>query len=289
MKGILLAGGSGSRLYPVTLVASKQLQRVYDKPMIYYPLSTLLEAGIEEIAIITTRQDSLRFEQLLGDGKRFGCRFQYRTQDLPEGIAQAFVIMEDFIAGENVCLILGDNIFYGKTGFKDAVQHFQSGALIFGCEVAEPRRYGVLDLDADGKLRGIVEKPQTPPSSYAVPGFYIYDREVVERTKKIQPSKRGELEITDLNVSYIKDGKLKFELLSKEAYWMDVGTSSSLEKASERIRSMEEKQRVKIGCPEEAAFSRGLLSLAQLQEEISKMPDCEYREYLQGVTKRYIR
>lgn len=280
MKGIILAGGAGSRLYPLTLVASKQLQPVYDKPMVYYPLTTLIEGGIRELCLISTPQDLPRFRQLLGDGSRFGLTIDYREQAKPAGIAQAFLIAESFIGKDSVTLILGDNIFYGGDAFGSVFSDFRSGATIFGYHVNDPERYGVVEFDGQGQAISIEEKPKQPRSNYAVPGLYIYDNEVLDTVKSQRPSARGELEITDVNVSYLKRGKLRVSRLSRGFAWLDAGTSSSLHEASAYVQTIEKRVGVKIGCPEEAAFRAGFLSLAQLAELSEKMPHCEYRAYL---------
>lgn len=283
MKGIILAGGAGSRLYPLTLVASKQLQPVYDKPMVYYPLTTLIEGGIKELCLISTPHDLPRFKQLLGDGSRFGLTIDYREQEKPAGIAQAFLIAESFIGKDNVTLILGDNIFYGGDAFGKAFGEFRGGATIFGYHVNDPERYGVVEFDANGQAISIEEKPKQPKSNYAVPGLYIYDNDVLNIVKNQKPSARGELEITDVNVSYLKRGTLRVSRLTRGFAWLDAGTSSSLHEASAYVQTIEKRAGVKIGCPEEAAFRAGTLSLSQLTECAAKMPNCEYREYLSGV------
>ena len=283
MKGIILAGGAGSRLYPLTLVASKQLQPVYDKPMVYYPLTTLIEGGIREFCLISTPHDLPRFQQLLGDGSRFGVTIDYREQAKPAGIAQAFLIAESFIGKDNVTLILGDNIFYGGDAFGRAFSEFKGGATIFGYHVNDPERYGVVEFDAAGQAISIEEKPKQPKSNYAVPGLYIYDNDVLNIVKNQKPSPRGELEITDVNVSYLKRGTLRVSRLTRGFAWLDAGTSSSLHEASAYVQTIEKRAGVKIGCPEEASFRAGTLSLAQLAELTAKIPNCEYREYLDGV------
>lgn len=280
MKGIILAGGAGSRLYPLTLVAGKQLQPVYDKPMVYYPLTTLIEGGIQEFCLISTPHDLPRFKQLLGDGRRFGLRIDYREQAEPAGIAQAILIAESFIGGDNVALILGDNIFFGGDAFSQAFAGFRGGATIFGYHVNDPERYGVVEFDAQGRAISIEEKPRSPKSDYAVPGLYLYDNEVVALTKAQKPSARGELEITDLNVAYLRQGKLHVQRLTRGVAWLDAGTSSSLHEASAYVQTIEKRAGIKIGCPEEAAFRAGFLSLEQLGELTAKMPNCEYRAYL---------
>jgi glucose-1-phosphate thymidylyltransferase len=280
MKGIILAGGAGSRLFPLTLVASKQLQPVYDKPMVYYPLTTLIEGGIRELCLISTPQDLPRFQQLLGDGSNWGLTIDYRPQAKPEGIAQAFLIAESFIGSDNVTLILGDNVFYGGDSFYRAFADFQGGATIYGYHVHDPERYGVVEFDRKGQAISIEEKPKQPKSNYAVPGLYLYDNEVVQITKNLKPSARGELEITDVNVAYLRKGALRVCRLGRGFAWLDAGTSSSLHEASAYVQTIEKRQGIKIGCPEEAAFRRGFLSLEQLEALTAKMPKCEYRDYL---------
>lgn len=280
MKGIILAGGAGSRLFPLTLVASKQLQPVYDKPMVYYPLTTLIEGGIREICLISTPQDLPRFRQLLGDGRAWGLRLEYREQPRPEGIAQAFLIADSFIGGDKVTLILGDNVFYGDGSFHKAFHEFQSGATIFGYHVNDPERYGVVEFDDSGRAISIEEKPRRPKSNYAVPGLYLFDEQILEITRALKPSARGELEITDVNVEYLRRGQLRVMRLNRGFAWLDAGTSSSLHEASAYVQTIEKRQGIKIGCPEEAAFRRGFLTLAGLEALIEKMPNCEYRGYL---------
>ena len=289
MKGIILAGGAGSRLFPLTLVASKQLQPVYDKPMVYYPLTTLIEGGIREFCLISTPHDLPRFKQLLGDGGSWGLTIEYREQAKPEGIAQAFLIAESFIGNDAVTLILGDNIFYGGDSFQKAFAEFKGGATIFGYHVNDPERYGVVEFDAQGRAISIEEKPKQPKSNYAVPGLYIFDNQAVALTKAMKPSARGELEITDLNMAYLRRGQLRVQRLNRGFAWLDAGTSSSLYEASAYVQTIEKRQGVKIGCPEEAAFRQGFLSLTQLDALASKLPKCEYRAYLEELvaeTKR---
>jgi glucose-1-phosphate thymidylyltransferase len=281
MKGIILAGGAGSRLFPLTLVASKQLQPVYDKPMVYYPLTTLIEGGVREFCLISTPQDLPRFRQLLGDGSQWGLAIEYREQAKPEGIAQAFLIAESFIGGDAVTLILGDNVFYGGDSFQKAFADFKGGATIFGYHVHDPERYGVVAFDAGGRAISIEEKPKQPKSNYAVPGLYIYDNSVVALTKAMKPSPRGELEITDVNVEYLRRGQLRVFRLNRSFAWLDAGTSSSLHEASAYVQTIEKRQGIKIGCPEEAAFRRGFLTLDQLEALSARMPRCEYRDYLE--------
>ena len=283
MKGIILAGGAGSRLYPLTLVASKQLQPVFDKPMVYYPLTTLIEGGIRELCLISTPQDLPRFRQLLGDGSRFGVRIEYREQARPEGIAQAFLIAESFIGRDPVTLILGDNIFYGGDSFQRSFGEFKAGATIFGYHVNDPERYGVVEFDAHGHAVSIEEKPEQPRSNYAVPGLYLYDNEIVSITRNLKPSARGELEITAVNVEYLQRGALRVQRLARGFAWLDAGTSSSLHEASAYVQTIEKRAGIKIGCPEEAAFRSGILSLDRLDEISRTMPKCEYRDYLDGV------
>jgi glucose-1-phosphate thymidylyltransferase len=283
MKGIILAGGTGSRLYPLTLVASKQLQPVYDKPMVYYPLTTLIEGGIREFCLISTPPDLPRFRQLLGDGRAWGLDIQYREQPKPEGIAQAFLIAESFIGPDAVTLILGDNIFYGGEALHKALAEFKDGATIFGYHVNDPERYGVVEFDAEGRALSIEEKPQRPKSNYAVPGLYIYDNQIREIARNLKPSARGELEITDVNLEYLKRGQLRAHRLGRGFAWLDAGTSSSLHEASAYVQTIEKRAGVKIGCPEEAAFRRGFLPLGWLEALAGKMPQCEYRDYLAEV------
>ncbi len=282
MKGIILAGGAGSRLYPLTLVASKQLQPVYDKPMVYYPLTTLIEGGIRELCLISTPQDLPRFRQLLGDGSRFGLTIDYREQEKPAGIAQAFLIAESFIGKANVTLILGDNIFYGGDTFQNAFAEFKSGATIFGYHVNDPERYGVVEFDAHGKAVSIEEKPKSPKSNFAVPGLYIFDNQVIGITKNLKPSARGELEITAVNVEYLRRGELRVQRLNRGFAWLDAGTSSSLHDASAYVQTIEKRAGIKIGCPEETSFRQKFVSLAQLEKIVEAMPHCEYRSYLEN-------
>ncbi len=284
-KGIILAGGAGTRLYPLTLVASKQLQPVYDKPMIYYPLATLMAAGIRDILIISTPQDVPRFEDLLGDGSRWGIRLSYAVQPEPKGIAQAFLIGEDFIAGDSVCLILGDNLFYGKMGLDRIVADFKGGARVFGYPVTDPERYGVVEFDREGKVLSIEEKPQKPKSHYAVPGLYLYDGKVVELARNLKPSARGELEITDLNLEYLHRDELMVEKLGRGIAWLDTGTHMSLLEASHFIGTLEARQGLKIACLEEIAFSRGFIDERQMRSVIDQTPKSSYREYLEAVLR----
>ena len=283
MKGIILAGGAGSRLYPLTLVASKQLQPVYDKPMVYYPLTTLIEGGIRDLCLISTPHDLPRFKQMLGDGSRFGISIEYREQLEPRGIAQAFLVAESFIGQDKVALILGDNIFYGSDVFYRKIAEFKTGAMIFGYHVHDPERYGVVEFDGEGRAISIEEKPKQPKSDYAVPGLYLYDNHVVTIAKALKPSARGELEISDVNVAYLKRGQMHVHRLSRGFAWLDAGTSSSLHDASAYVQAIEKRAGIKIGCPEEAAFRAGFLKLTQLEELTGRMPNCEYRAYLNEV------
>lgn len=284
MKGIILAGGSGTRLYPITQAISKQLMPIYDKPMIYYPISVLLFAGIREILIITTPEDSSQFKKLLGDGKEIGCAFSYAVQEVPNGLAQAFVIGEEFIGNDKVALILGDNIFYGS-GFRKLVQSFYNveGAAVFAYEVADPERYGVVEFDKNFKAISIEEKPNDPKSNYAVPGLYFYDNTVVEIAKNIQPSPRGEYEITDVNRVYLENGTLQVGVMDRGTAWLDTGTFDSLSDATEFVRVIEKRQGQKIGCIEEIAYRMGFLSKESLNTIAEKYKKSGYGEYLRRV------
>ncbi|MBG87656.1 MAG: glucose-1-phosphate thymidylyltransferase [Verrucomicrobiales bacterium] len=283
MKGIVLAGGVGSRLYPLTDVVSKQLQPVYDKPMVYYPLTVLIASGIREICLISSPAQLPNFERLLGDGRKWGIEIEYREQSKPEGIAQAFLIADSFIRDHPVALILGDNVFSGGDAFPRAVAAFESGATVFAYHVRNPERYGVVEFDSEFRPVSIVEKPRRPKSNYAVPGVYLYDNQVVEIAKKVQPSERGELEITDIHQTYLARGQLCVERLSRGFAWLDAGTSTSLHEASSYVGTIEKRQGIKIGCPEEAALVRNFLTRAQFDALIEEMPDCEYRSYLKNV------
>jgi len=283
MKGILLAGGAGSRLYPLTSIVSKQLQPVYDKPMIYYPLTVLIASGIRDLCLITTPQDLPKFQQLLDDGSQWGISIEYRVQAAPNGIAQAFLIAEDFIGKDNVTLILGDNIFFGGDAFPRAISGFTSGAVIFAYHVTDPERYGVVEFAENGQAISIEEKPAQPRSNFAVPGVYLYDNEVISIARNTALSPRGELEITDVNKEYLRRGDLKVHRLSRGIAWLDAGTSSSLHEASAYVQTIEKRQGMKLGCPEEAAFHRGFLSLEQFEALVAGMPRCEYSDYLHEV------
>ena len=282
MKGIVLAGGAGSRLDPVTRVASKQLQPVYDKPMIYYPLATLLEADIRDILLISTPEDTPRFSDLLGDGSQWGMSISYAVQERPSGIAQAFLVGEEFV-DDAVALILGDNIFYGSFGLPNVVSTFEEGAVIFGYPVSDPRRYGVVTVDDQGLATSLEEKPPEPKSNLAVPGLYFYDENVVEITKGLEPSARGELEITDVNRAYMDKGNLRVVRLGRGVAWLDSGTHDSLLEAANFIATIEHRQGLKIACLEEIALERGFVSREQLEAQVARMPDSTYRDYVQRV------
>ena len=285
-KGIILAGGSGSRLYPMTVSVSKQLLPVYDKPMIYYPLSTLMQAGIRQILIITTPDDASTYRSLLGDGQNWGLEIQYATQAKPEGLAQAFLIGEEFIGESRVCLILGDNIFYGH-GIEETLRRAvtQEGASIFAYYVNDPERYGVVVLNEENEPVDLEEKPTVPKSSYAVTGIYMYESSVIDIAKSIKPSARGELEITDVNKAYLKKGTLKVEFFSRGTAWLDTGTTHSLLDAANFIRVLEERQGLKIGCPEEIAYRQKFISEDQLRELAKNQKNSRYGQYLLGLLR----
>ena len=283
MKGIVLAGGSGTRLYPITRAASKQLLPVYDKPMVYYPISVLMLAGIRDILVISTPEDLPSFERLLGDGSDFGVRFSYKVQPRPEGLAQAFLIGEEFIAGEACALVLGDNIFFGadlQKSVRNAAASAESGAHVFGYRVSDPERYGVVEFDADRNVVGLEEKPVRPKSDWAVPGLYFYDRDVVSFAKRIRPSARGELEITDLNLEYMREGRLKVELLGRGVAWLDTGTYGSLLEAANFVETIQNRQGLRIACLEEIAYAQGWLSRERLAAAGRRMAKNDYGRYL---------
>ena len=284
MKGIILAGGSGSRLFPLTMVTSKQLLPIYDKPMIYYPLSTLMLANVRDILIISTPEDTPKFQALLGNGERYGLNFTYKVQPSPDGLTQAFLLGEDFIGTDVACMILGDNIFYGnglKTALKRAIDNSSKGiATVFGYHVEDPERFGVVEFDGSGKAISIEEKPVNPKSNYAVTGLYFYDRHVVEYAKRVQPSKRGELEITDLNRIYLENGKLDVVTFGRGFTWLDTGTHESLADATAFVKMIEEHQGLKISCPEEIAFNNGWITNSQLREQAELMKKNQYGQHL---------
>ena len=285
MKGIILAGGSGTRLHPLTLAISKQMMPIYDKPMIYYPLSTLLYSGIKEILIISTPHDLPLFEKLLGDGSRLGCRFEYKVQEVPNGLAQAFVLGEEFIGYDNVCLVLGDNIFQMKIKTLISCQDVKGG-IVFGYHVNDPERYGVVDFDKNFKALSLEEKPKNPKSNYAVPGLYYYDNSVVEIAKNIKPSARGEYEITDINKEYLRRGELDVRVLGRGTAWLDTGTFQSLMQANQYVQVIEDRQGRKIGCIEEAAYRMGYINDQKLLEIAEPLRKSGYGEYLINLVRK---
>jgi glucose-1-phosphate thymidylyltransferase len=287
-KGIILAGGSGTRLYPLSLTASKQLQPVYDKPMVYYPLTTLMLGGVRKICLISTPRDLPRFEELLGTGADWGIAITYRVQPEPRGIAQAFLVARDFVAGDPVSLILGDNLFYGPLTLLDVFGEFRSGATIFAYRVSDPERYGVVEFDRTGRAVSLEEKPARPRSSFAVPGLYLYDQRIVSICENLRPSARGELEITDVNRTYLEMGELQVKALSRGVAWLDTGTPSALQEASQFVAIVERRQGSKIGCPEEAALRMGFIGPEAYDALVARLPQCEYSDYLRAIRAEHL-
>jgi glucose-1-phosphate thymidylyltransferase len=286
MKGIILAGGSGTRLYPITLGVSKQLIPIYDKPMIYYPLSTLMSAGIKDILIISTPQDLPRFEQLLGSGERIGCNFTYKVQETPKGLADAFIVGANFIGNDSVAMVLGDNIFYGSGLDAKLVEATKTdGGVIFGTQVADPERYGVVEFDDNGNVLSIEEKPQKPKSNYAIPGLYFFDNNCVQYAREAKPSERGEIEITEIHNAYLRAGKLKVQLLDRGTAWLDTGTFASMNQASQFVQVIEERQGLKVGCIEEIAYQQGFIDKSKLLEIAEPLKKSGYGNYLLGLVQ----
>ena len=284
MKGIILAGGSGTRLYPITMGVSKQLIPIYDKPMIYYPLSTLMSAGIRDVLIISTPQDLPRFEQLLGSGAQIGCNFTYKVQDTPRGLADAFIVGADFIGDEKVAMVLGDNIFYGSDmDLKLQAAADPDGGVIFGYPVSDPRRYGVVEFDAQNNVKSIEEKPEHPKSNYAIPGLYFFDNNVIEIARNVKPSDRGEIEITEIHNEYLRRGKLTVVLLDRGTAWLDTGTFASMNQASQFVQVVEERQGLKIGCIEEIAYRQGFITKEQLHKLAEPLKKSGYGKYLMEI------
>jgi len=282
-KGIILAGGAGTRLHPLTQIVCKQLLPIYEKPMIYYPLSTLMLGGIRDVLIVSTPKDVPLFQNLFGDGSQFGMKIEYAVQPKPDGIAQAFLIGEKFLAGSGVTLILGDNIFHGSLDFFRSALAIEKGACIFAYQVSDPERYGVIEFDANGQALSLEEKPVNPKSNFAIPGLYVYDEAIVETCRSLKPSPRGELEITDVNLAYLARQELQVRVLSRGMAWLDTGTHASLLEASNYIATIENRQGLKVACLEEIALSQGFITLDDLQRSIQKLPHCPYRQYLEKV------